>query len=359
MAQFDLQGTTTTQTNSVVKDFSVTSQHIDEADGNQENFYDNEGYTDNLSYFKTIPEYNSSTKALARWAFMRGYTTDKKTESRLESIKGWGEEGFLDIIRSAFISAKFHGDSYTEVIRNKKGTLLNLKRLNPRNMRTVTNKKGIIIRYEEIDKAGAKARRTYHPNRILHLVNDRVDNENHGTPSYAAAKWAIDARNEAMSDKRRVHHRSTIRVIEVEADNTTDTNKLRAEYAEAIKNGEVLLVPKGTTGFPNAPITFLDTQQWIQYLEGFIYQALGVPQAIANTKDFTEAASKVGYMTFEPVYVEEQVKMESDLWNQLAIKIKFMRPPSLAGTMQEDEAKNTGQVSIQPNETQVGVNRNE
>jgi hypothetical protein len=86
---------------------------------------------------------------------------------------------------------------------------------------------------------------------------------------------------------------------------------------------------------------------------------VGVPKAIANTADFTEAASKVGYMTFEPVYVEEQTLMEQDILKQLGLRVKFNRPPSLGGMMSEDEAKNTGQLSIQPNEVTATAGRNE
>jgi hypothetical protein len=161
-----------------------------------------------------------------------------------------------------------------------------------------------------------------------------------------------------MSDKRRVHHRSTIRVLEVDSDNAAELSKLKTQYENAINKGEVLIVPKGI-GFMDAPINYIDTLEWIIYLEGFFYQALGVPKAICNTADFTEAASKVSYMTFEPVYVEEQTLLEQDLWNQLGLKVKFNRPPSIGGILSEDEEKNTGQVSIQPNEVGVSAGRTE
>ena len=49
--------------------------------------------------------------------------------------------------------------------------------------------------------------------------------------------------------------------------------------------------------------------------------------------------------------------MENELWNQLAIKIKFNRPPSLAPKTQENAEKNTGQTSIQPAEVAPMENR--
>ena len=53
----------------------------------------------------------------------------------------------------------------------------------------------------------------------------------------------------------------------------------------------------------------------------------------------------------------EQRLLEQDLWNQLAIRVKFDRPVSLMDSMQSDEAANTGQTGFQPNDTQAGVGK--
>ena len=74
---------------------------------------------------------------------------------------------------------------------------------------------------------------------------------------------------------------------------------------------------------------------------------------------FAEASSKTGFMSFDPVYTFQQVLLEADLWNQLALRVKFNRPPSLHGVMEENQEKNVGQVGIQPNDIQPGVNRSE
>ena len=66
----------------------------------------------------------------------------------------------------------------------------------------------------------------------------------------------------------------------------------------------------------------------------------------------------MGHVIFEPIYTKEQVDMENDLWNQLGIRIKFNRPPSLGGMQpQLDESKNTGQVAIQPNDVEASITR--
>ena len=206
-----------------------------------------------------------------------------------------------------------------------------------------------------------EAKRELKPERILHLVNDRIANEIHGTSVVEACQWVIDARNEAMADKRRLLHRSTIRIIEVDSEDTIRLTTLKTQYAEAIKYGEVLLVPKDNVSFPNVPpISTSEHSEWIRYLENFFYQAVGVPKIIlGGAQEFTEASSKVGYLTFEPVYTREQAELEADLWNQLSIRIRFNRPPSLSGVLQSDEEKNTGQTGIQDNEMMLQMGRTE
>ncbi len=49
--------------------------------------------------------------------------------------------------------------------------------------------------------------------------------------------------------------------------------------------------------------------------------------------------------------------MENELWQQVAVKIKFNRPPSLAPKTAENAEKNTGQTAIQPAEVEPKLNR--
>ena len=351
---------TTTQMNTGVPDFSVDSESIDEAGPQKENYWYNSEWPNYLGYFDNIPEYNSAIIALARWTVGLGYKTSTAVEALLNNINGWGEDSFQSILQNMIIIKKVNGDSYAEIIRNDKGTLINLKPINPSNIRHVVDKKGIIIRYDELSNKN-KVIRPLKPNQVLHLCNNRIANQIHGTSSLKAIKWVIDARNEAMSTWRKLLRRSSMRVIYVDMDDTAKLKTLRDEWKEGIKDHEVLILPgqKGkdfeVVDYDVPPLQpFID---WIRYLEGFFYQALGVPKVIANSADFTEAASKVGFLTFQPVYTEEQTLLEQDLWSQLAIRIKFNRPPSLAGTLQEDEEKSTGQTGFQPTDTKATMGR--
>ena len=100
-----------------------------------------------------------------------------------------------------------------------------------------------------------------------------------------------------------------------------------------------------------------DRLSWIQYLENFFYQIVKIPRAIVNSADYSEAASKVGYMTFEPIYTREQTLLEADIWSKLGLRIKFNRPPSLHGVVAEDEEKNVGQTGFQASEMMATAGR--
>jgi hypothetical protein len=361
MGSTDLRETTTTDLNSGAGEFSVKSAKIDEASVS-ETFWDSRNFSEYLGYYKSIPELKKAIDALAMWSCGKGFKTDQKTRNNLKLIQGWGEDSFQSVMKNMLVIKKINGDSFAEIIRDEKGNLINLKPLNPLNVRTIVNKKGIIIRYEEISQENKEAKRTLSPKKVLHLVNDRIGNEIHGTSVVEACKWVIDARNEAMTDWRRILHRSSVRVLEVDADDAETQRKLKQQWKEAIKNGEVIILPVqekgGLKDYTAPPIEpFL---RWIQYLENFFYQAVGIPKIIlGGSQEYTEASSKVGYLTFEQVYMTEQRELEEDLFNQLGIELEFERPVSLKEQVLESEAANTGQVGFQQNELNASLSRDE
>jgi hypothetical protein len=359
MANLDFNRTTTTALNSAIQDFTITNQILDES-GGDEYSYVNPDWTQYLGYYKQIPELKQAVDSLAVWTAGKGYITDSRTKVILEHIQGWGEDTFDSILMALIVVKKINGDAFAEIIRDPDtDTIINLKPLNPSNMRIIVNRKGIIIRYEEIDAKSKKTIRKYKKNEIFHLCNSRIANEIHGTSVIEACKWVIDAKQEAMADWRRILHRSTIRVLEVDTEDTTKLLQIRNQYAEAIKNGEVLVLPKNNSTFadytaPPAQV-FLE---WIRYLDNFFYQALGIPKIIVGgAQEYTEASSKVGYLTFEQVYAVEQRLLEQDIWNQLYLRVEFERPVSLKEDMINSEAANTGQVGFQPNEVTAQVGR--
>jgi len=353
----DITQTQTTTLNTSVQNFSLNNQNTDGASG-EETFWYNDKWTQRYAYYMNIPELKNAIKGYATWITGKGFETDPRTETILEHIKGWGEDNFLAIIWNLLVTKKINGDAYAEIIRDEKTNLLiNLKPLDPAKMCHVVNSKGVLkkYKYQQADKTYI----TFEPDKILHLVNDRIADNIHGDSVIDAIKWAIDARNEAMQDWRRISHRATIRILYIEEDDTSKLTNMKRDYADAINKGELLILPvkAGDAQFQDLTLppyqAFLD---WIRYLENFFYQAIGVPKVVlGGTQENTEASAKVAYTAYEQFYTKEVVDLEADLWNQLLIKIKFNNPASFVADMANSEAKNTGQLGFQANDTQMGV----
>ena len=363
MAELDMSKTTTTSLDKSLKDFSVDIGHIDTTSEHQkETYWDYPDSNIYLGYYKTIPELKKAVDALAMWVSGKGYKADDRTTAIFENITGWGEDSMESIINNLIIQKKIFGDAFAEIIRNEDEEIINIKPLFTGDMRVVVDENGIIDRYEQRNHYKGGKHKKFNPRDILHLVNDRIANEIHGVSIIEACKWVIDARNEAMTDYRKVLHRNVVpvRIIEIDTDDTAKRNALITEYEEAIKKGEVLIIPKGTVEIKDTTINIQDPITWIRYLENFFYQALGIPKVIlGGSEEFTEASSKIGYLTFEQVYNREQRELEADLFNQLALRVTFNKPASLKNELLNSEEKNTGQTGFQQSETTASVTRNE
>ena len=194
---------------------------------------------------------------------------------------------------------------------------------------------------------------------MLHLTNNRRGDQIHGTSQIDACKWTIDERNEALISNRMIERRGrAIGIIEYETNNDGKIAKANKAVQDGIVKGEIIGYGKDTMKilpFPNASTS--DRMAWITYLENFFYQTFGVPRSIATSEGLNEVGGKMSHVNFEVVYGKEQNDMEDILWKQVGIKIKFNRPPSLGGLVQEEEAKNTGQLGLQPNDTEATLTR--
>ena len=360
MARTDITQTDTGSLNAI-KDFAMTPQVLDSPSDQKENYYYDSDFSEFLGYYRTT-QLKAPIDTLAIWTIGRGYSVKRKEDEKvLENLTGWGTDDFIDILYNHFVLTKVSKiGGMCQIIRNKKGTLINLIPLNPLTMRTVTNSKGKIIRYDKLTSSGGvgKVEKSFKPEEIFHRVNDRLGDEIHGTSVVENVKWIIDAKQEAMKDWRRISHRSTVRILYIEEDDKTRLRQLKSDYAETIKKGDLLILPvkKGDAEFADLSLPPIQQfMEWIRYLENLFYQAVRVPKIIATSEGFTEAGGKMGYMTFEPIYTYEQTKLEADIWNQLGIKLTFNKPPSLSNAMNDTEQKNAGQTGIQENDVTAGV----
>jgi hypothetical protein len=348
----DITQTTQTDMEGKVTDFSVQGAVSDGVSQAGINYYDNPKFSEYYGYYKEIPELKKAIDAFATWVLGKGFNSEQET--MLERIDGRGDEDFLAVMWNMMVMKKVNGDSYAEIIRNERGDVVNIKPLSPQNLRTKFNKKGIIIGY--VDRVTQK---NIAKEKILHFSNDRTADEMGGTSIIPAVKWVIDAKNEAMRDWRRISHRSTIRILYVDEDNPTRLANLKKDYAEAIRDGELMILPtkKEDANFEDLQLPPVESfLAWLRYLDNQIFLATGVPKVIMGSVDsIPESGGKISYLTYEQIYSRETRELEADLWNQLAIRVTFNPPASIAEGVADE--KSTEQTGFQPNDTIAGVGK--
>ncbi len=351
MPENDIRQATRIET-STIADYKVQPDSLDTAQISKVRVY-NQRYAEYNGYYLDIPEYQSAINAFSTWSVGQGWTADPRTTAILERMDGWGEDTFLSIMWNMLAVKKVQGDAFAEIIRNEEGTLLNIKPAG--NLTIVANRKGRIIGYEDPTQDPIKEYKSY---QILHLCNNRFSNQIHGTAVTRSIKWVIDAKNESQVDYRRALHMSTVRILYVDESDKARLANLKTEYKNGIEKGDlvILTVKKGEAEFMDLTAPPIDTfERYWRYLDDQYYRALGIPKVIlGGTAENTEASAKVSVIVAEPVFEMARRELEKDLWNQLAIKVKFGKPKSIMDNMQSLEQKNPNQTGFQPNDITAG-----
>lgn len=365
MAQYQVGRTDTTNMTDNVPNYSVAAVSPDSATGLNETEWINTKASQYFGYYKKIPELHAAISAFATWIVGKGYqAANPETKVILDHITGWGEDTFNSIIWNLMVQKKVYGDAFAEIIRadNKEKTILNLKPLDPAKMKIVADQYGIIKRYEQMSAVGKKGKvvEKFEPYEILHLCNDRVSDEIHGTSIIEACENIILWKNQSMEDLATIAHRNVVpvRIIEVDTDDESEINKIRTKYELAIKNKEVIIVPKGTVsistdGAINSAI--FNPMPFINYLDDFFYRALGVPRVVmGGGQEFTESSSKISYLSYSQIYTREQTEFMADVWKQMSLKIILEKPISIQNELISDENKDSGSMGTQANELTAG-----
>jgi len=358
MADYNLSNATTTDFSNQVPDFVVESMTLDIANaGNGETYVYYDKATENYGYYFKHPQVASPINSLSTWSFSKGWTSeDKQMQIILRKIDGDGKDTFEEIIWNQEVCKLIQGDSFMEIIRNSKGTLVNFMPISVERVKTVYVGPRI-LRYEIWNGSKWIKKKLAE---IFHLRNKRIGDQVHGTSLVQGSKNVNDAMIEAFNDERIIKHRDkALGIVYYKTNNTGKISYANTQIEKAVKKGEMVGLPEDTAKIEPYPSkSSEDRQNWLQYVENLGYQTGGVPRSIATSDGTSEVGGKMGHVIFEPIYGKEQVDMENQLWNQAAIKIKFNRPPSLGGMQPElDESKNTGQTSIQPNDVEASLTR--
>ena len=341
-----------------VRDYSVPSQTTDASSGLTETRWSNTTFNKYLGYYKTIPEL-IVIDAKATWTVGKGFKADEVTTMLLDAIKGIGRDTFNTIIENMIRTYHIGGDAYCEIIRDDEDNLINLKPLDPSVMTHIANPKGMIIRYEQTSKIPGGEVKKFKPEKIFHLMRNRVADEIHGTSMITILEQIILMRNEAMTDWKRVMHRNVdpMMIFHLDTDDTTKIAAFKATTDAARGKGENLYVPKDAVvpeQMSVAPNSNLNPLPWIENLNNYFYEASGVPKIIVGgVGGITEAAVKIAYLAFQQTIEEEQLFVEEQVLAQLNLVLELEFPASLENELLSDKAKD-GPENIDANDTTAG-----
>ena len=363
MADTNISKAVLTNMSNVVEDYEVPAAQTEGVSDQKETTYISTKWTQWYGYYKKIPELKAAIDAKATWTVGKGYKAQNFIKAILDNINGTGVDTFDSILKNMIIVSNINGDAFAEIVRNEEGSLLNLKPLDPAAIRIVYNRKGKIIRYEQLSKTGkeGEVETKFQPQEIFHLTKDRIADNIHGTSLIEAVEWIILARNEAMDDQKRLMHRNVVpRIIwHLDEDNETKIQAFKDKQDQLVKYSENIVVPKGTVEHdvlsvpPNAT---LNPMPWIEYLTGIFWKVIRIPQIIVGgSQEFTEATAKIAYLAFQQNVEEGQRDIEEQVWDQLGLKIELSFPASLENELLSDEKKDKETGATKPSDTRVGI----
>jgi len=360
MPQTDISSAIATDLTNAITDYSVDAVSTSGATGEQETRWNNVHWTKYFGYYKTIPEFAAVTDAKSTWTVGKGFKADEITTMLLDTIKGFGYDTFNTILENMIRTYHIGGDAYSEIIRDDEGNLINLKPLDPAVMVHVADKKGQIIRFEQLSKVSGNKPKTYKPEKIFYLPRNRVADEIHGNTMTERLVTIILMRNQAMDDWKRVLHRNIdpLWIFHLDTDDTTKIAAFKTKHDAARGAGENMYVPKGVVVpelVSTAANASLNPLPWIESLNNYFFQAAGVPQIILGGMGaITEAAVKIAYLAFQQTIEEEQLFIEEQVLSQLNLVIELEFPASLENELLSDKGKDVEQGAAQPNDTTAG-----
>ena len=357
MGEYDLGNAVASDLKNYVDDYSVDTVSTDGATTQSEVRWSNGDWTQWFGYYKKIPELNAVVDAKATWTVGKGVKATPNIMQVLDGIRGFGKDTFNTILENMIRTYHIGGDAYCEIIRDTDGSLINLKPLDPESMVHVANKKGIIIRFEQMTTGKPNK---FRPEEIFYLGRNRVADEIHGQSITEKLVEIILMKNEAMDDYKQVMHRyvKPLFIFHLDTNDKTKIAAFKTKYDTLRNKGENLYVPKDAV-VPElqavAPNATLSPLAWIESLDAKFYEAAQVPKIIVGgVGGITEAAVKIAYLAFQQTIEEEQLFIEEQVGMQLGLEIELEFPASLENELLSDNKKD-GAENIDASETTAGA----
>ena len=308
-------------------------------------------------FYRTILDVKGPLDTNVLWAVGMGWKSPKK--AMLDKIKGNGKDIFDTIIANLATQYMICGDAFAEEIRDNQGRLVNLKPLNPGEIRIVATKLGMILRYEQIANAEAgqepKILNTWQPDEMLHLSWNRIANEIHGISMIEKNKSQIIKINQARDLMAVIYRRYAIPVIvwEVDTDNTAEMTAFKVKQDNIFKKVENLVVPIGAAKATQLQMNKGSIEEGVTMIKSLtedLTRGFGVPAVTQGSESgSSEATSKILHLNYQPRGKYHRTFIEKQMKAQLNIEINFDEPPSIDPSLLTDARKRAGGDKVDDN----------
>ena len=344
--------------------YEIDTKEIDGISDQKETEWMNTKWTQYWGYFNTVPELKNAIILKAIWSVGKGWTADNYTTNQLKLISGWGKDTFKNILFNMEIIKRVGGDAFAEVIRDNKNRLLNLKVLNPGSIKIIVDGKGIIKRYEQVNKGGQRETiKKFKPTEILHMCHNRFGDQIHGISDIESLEPVILAEQQSFENMNKIQNfqAKPFIIFKLKTDDEVKIQQFADKIRDVRKLGEDMFIPDDENLVSWEAVTVNPSQillLWRDDLRNKFYRAIGLPQIVpGGAGQSTESESKVIYVAFEQIVKHEQLDIEEQILGQLGIEIKLEHPTLIEDLLGVDEQKDgAGAFNIQKGEMTPGRN---
>src|SRR3990167_893107 len=255
------------------------------------------------------------------------------------------------------VGEKIHDKDHVEnSLHMFKGTLINLKPLDPGSIKIVVDEKGIIKRYEQVNRIeGKQTQIKFHPNKIFHLCHNRIGNQIHGISDIKSLEPVLKSEEESFIDIKQVSHRNARPLImfKIKTDIPSKIDEFVKKMDEALNKGENIYIPddENTISYEVVQVNVGSiVMDWRNDIRNKFYRTIGLPQIVPGAGgQSTESESKVIYFAFEQIVKRDQRFLEEQIWNQLGMRINIIPADSIMPDLNMDQQKDRGGIGVQLN----------
>ena len=305
--------------------------------------------------YRTIAEVGNMIDRKALWVAGAGWESPQK--EMLDKIRGNGKDTFESIMVNLTKVYTIGGDGFAEIIRKRKlkdllrrtGEVVNLKPINPKTVKIIANKFGIIKEYQ-LYKDQNQTGKPYHtikPEKMFHLMWNRTADQIHGQSTLEKLQRTINGIEEAKKDQKVLFHRyvKPLTIISVDTDDTTEIAGFKTKWNSAYQKSEIMIVPAETVKdiktISVPQYSTLDPLPYLRRLEEDFTKAEGVADVILGvaSKEMTEASGKIIYLAWEAVVNSNQRFLKDQLMAQCGIDATPNKPISLEPDVKADTKK--------------------